>query len=81
VSARRPKPSLEAWIDLYWLPLGAGGNCVRFNGRVYERILALREHRPPSDIAEAVDSPRRVSEDRSQVAAVLAALRHAPPLT
>jgi hypothetical protein len=33
------------------------------------------------DIAEAVDSPRRLSEDRSQVAAVLAALRHVPPLT
>jgi hypothetical protein len=25
-------------IDLYWLPLGAGGNFVRLNGRVYEAI-------------------------------------------
>ena len=23
-------------VDLFWLPLGAGGHCVRFNGRVYE---------------------------------------------
>ncbi|MDX6448743.1 MAG: hypothetical protein QOD08_1206, partial [Gaiellaceae bacterium] len=22
-------------IDLYWLPLGAGGNSVRLNGRVF----------------------------------------------
>jgi len=42
--------NLEAWLDLYWLPLGAGGNCVRFNGRFYERILALRERRQPSDL-------------------------------
>ena len=29
-------------VDLYWLPLGAGGHFVRFNGRVYE---ARRESR------------------------------------
>jgi len=33
-------------IDLYWLPLGAGGRFVAFNGRVYEWIRATREHRP-----------------------------------
>ena len=27
-------------VDLYWLPLGAGGHCVRANGRVYEAIAA-----------------------------------------
>ena len=37
-------------IDLYWLPLGAGGWFVRFNGRVYERIQALREHRTTFDL-------------------------------
>ena len=26
----------EASVDLYWLPLGAGGHSVRLNGRVYE---------------------------------------------
>ena len=39
-----------AWIDLYWLPLGSGGHCVRWNGRVYERLLAAREHREPADL-------------------------------
>jgi hypothetical protein len=37
----------SAGIDLYWLPLGAGGHFVRFNGRVYEFIEARREHRAP----------------------------------
>jgi hypothetical protein len=35
-------------IDLYWIPLGAGGSgLVRFNGKVYEAIKARRERRPP----------------------------------
>jgi hypothetical protein len=42
-----------AWVDLYWLPLGAGGRSVRLNGRVYERIVALHEHRSPCDIFHA----------------------------
>ena len=33
-------------IDLHWIPLGAGGHCVRFNGRVYEALIAARERRP-----------------------------------
>ena len=37
-------------IDLYWLPLGAGGHFVRFNGRVYEAIHARREHRRRLDL-------------------------------
>jgi hypothetical protein len=37
-------------IDLYWLPLGAGGRFVRFNGRVYETVKAWRAHRPPLDL-------------------------------
>jgi len=37
-------------IDLYWLPLGAGGWFVRFNGRVYEWIDAKRHHREPLDL-------------------------------
>jgi hypothetical protein len=35
----------DAWIDLYWLPLGAGGHFVRLNGRIYEALAAHREHR------------------------------------
>ena len=33
-------------VDLYWLPLGAGGHFVRLNGRVYEALVARRDRRP-----------------------------------
>ena len=39
-----------AAVDLYWLPFGAGGHFVRFNGRVYERLHALLDHRRPLDL-------------------------------
>jgi hypothetical protein len=39
-----------AGIDLYWLPLGAGGQSVRWNGRVLERLASWRDHRPPDDL-------------------------------
>ena len=42
-----------AWVDLYWIPLGAGGHCVRWNGRVYERIVAAYEHRAPADLVHS----------------------------
>jgi hypothetical protein len=32
-------------VDLFWIPLGAGGHFVRFNGRVFEAIEAARQHR------------------------------------
>lgn len=41
---------IDTSIMLYWLPLGAGGRFVRFNGRVYEAILARRERRRPLDL-------------------------------
>jgi hypothetical protein len=37
-------------VELYWLPLGAGGHSVRLNGRVYEAIVALRERRTRCDL-------------------------------
>jgi hypothetical protein len=37
-------------IDLYWLPLGAGGNFVRLNGRMYEALLAALQRRPRCDL-------------------------------
>jgi hypothetical protein len=40
----------QASIDLYWLPLGAGGWFVRLNGRIYEAIRALLERRRPLDL-------------------------------
>jgi hypothetical protein len=45
--------SPEAAVDLYWIPLGAGGNSVRFNGRVFEAFQAARDHRPPRDLYHA----------------------------
>ena len=30
----------EGRVDLFWLPLGAGGHCVRANGRMYEAVAA-----------------------------------------
>jgi hypothetical protein len=38
------------WIDLYWLPLGAGARSVRLNGRVYEAAVAAIERRQPFDL-------------------------------
>ena len=37
-------------VDLYWIPLGAGGHSVRFNGRVYEAVKAATERRRRSDL-------------------------------
>lgn len=39
-----------AAVDLYWLPLGAGGHFVRLNGRAYEALRALIERRPAQDL-------------------------------
>lgn len=136
--------SPKAWLDLYWLPLGAGGHVVRWNGRVYEWLSATRQHRPAldlyhaglmvnsggvtyaiemgpvwnvavsdrgvvcegpvgarwlgrfrlfryevrcwaggafPDVAEAVESPVRITDDPDMVARVLSMLRVAPSLT
>jgi hypothetical protein len=40
-------------VDLYWIPLGAGGHSVRFNGRVFEAIAAARQHRRRCDLYHA----------------------------
>ncbi len=37
-------------VDLYWLPLGAGGHSVRLNGRVFEAVVARLEHRDRCDL-------------------------------
>ena len=44
VTASRPG------VDLYWLPLGAGGHSVRLNGRVFEAVAARLDRRPPCDL-------------------------------
>ena len=41
---------LRAAVDLYWLPLGAGGHSVRLNGRLFEAVVARLENRPRADL-------------------------------
>ena len=42
-------PGMAA-VDLYWLPLGAGGHFVRLNGRIYEAMAARLQRRPAYDL-------------------------------
>jgi hypothetical protein len=44
-STRGWKENAMPAVELYWLPLGAGGHFVRFNGWVYEAVQARRERR------------------------------------
>jgi hypothetical protein len=39
-----------AAVDLYWLPLGAGGRFVRLNGRAFEAVAARLQRRPACDL-------------------------------
>jgi hypothetical protein len=43
---------LPASVDIYWLPLGAGGKggVVRWSGRAYEALAARRSRRPQADL-------------------------------
>jgi hypothetical protein len=40
----------RAAVDLYWLPLGAGGHSVRANGRAFEAVAARLQHRSASHL-------------------------------
>jgi hypothetical protein len=40
----------QASVELYWLPLGAGGWFVKLNGRIWEAIHALWQRRRPRDL-------------------------------
>lgn len=56
-----------ASVDVYWLPLGAGGRFVKFNGRAYEALAARLQRRPPRDLYHSalqvhVDGARFVIE-------------------
>jgi hypothetical protein len=44
------RTSPPAAVELYWIPLGAGGHSVRFNGRVFEALAAARHHRRRCDL-------------------------------
>jgi hypothetical protein len=45
--------SHTAAVDLYWIPLGAGGHYIRFNGRVFEALAAARQQRQRCDLYHA----------------------------
>jgi hypothetical protein len=45
-----PTSAAVAAIDLYWLPLGAGGHSVRWNGRIFEWVVAGIERRNRCDL-------------------------------
>jgi hypothetical protein len=42
-----------AAADLHWIPLGAGGHCVRLSGRAFEAVQAARRHRSRCDLYHA----------------------------
>jgi hypothetical protein len=37
-------------VDLFWLPVGAGGHSVRLNGRIFEAVVARLEKRSTHDL-------------------------------
>jgi len=59
---RPPIEPARAAVDLYWLPLGAGGRSVRMNGRIFEAVAARLAHRTACDLYHAaivIDLPDR----------------------
>ena len=52
-----PTAVTAAAVELYWIPLGAGGHCVRFNGRIFEALDAAR--RAPSALRPLPRGARR----------------------
>ncbi len=49
-AATAPLDVVAGGVDLYWLPLGAGGHSVRLNGRVFEFVAARLARRSPRDL-------------------------------
>jgi hypothetical protein len=52
VSRAKDQPD-PAQVLLYWLPLGAGAHFVRWNGRLYEALVAFRDRRTMRDLYHA----------------------------
>lgn len=44
---------MEPRVELFWLPLGAGGHFIAFNGRCYEALIARRQRRPTRNLFHA----------------------------
>lgn len=56
-----PDDAVQAAIDLYWIPLGAGTPIVQASGRLFEAVSARRHRREARDLYHAalvVASPR-----------------------
>jgi hypothetical protein len=86
--------SSTAGVDLYWLPLGTGGHSVYLNGKVFEAVAArtclgpqlpavpLRVRRWRDgvipDVAEAVASPLRLSDDPDRARRILELVAQVP---
>jgi len=51
-------------VDLFWLPLGAGGYSVRLNGRVFEAVAARVQHRSARDLYHSALELRLPSRGR-----------------
>jgi hypothetical protein len=56
--------SSGAAVDLYWLPLGAGGHSVRMNGRVFEAVAARLQRRKVCDLYHSALEVRLPAEGR-----------------
>lgn len=57
----------DTGVNLYWIPLGAGGVIVRWNGMIYEALVARRRHRAPQPLYHSalevyLDGQRHVIE-------------------
>lgn len=48
--ARASVSRMETAVDLYWLPLGAGGRSVRVNGQLFEAVASLVGRRERRDL-------------------------------
>jgi hypothetical protein len=66
----------RAAVDLFWLPLGAGGRFVRFNGRAYEAVAARLARRPACDLYH---SALEVRLDPDRFVIEMAPIFDAPP--
>jgi hypothetical protein len=52
-SAMDADDSRGAAVELFWIPLGAGGHFVAVNGRAYEALRSRIEHRPVARLVHA----------------------------
>jgi hypothetical protein len=52
----------EGSVDLYWLPLGAGGQFVRMNGRIFEALASRYDGRPALDLYHSAVEVRVAGE-------------------